>query len=172
MLLTTFSGSDLTGHRGARGFCGSGLPVGWQQDGQVVLIGHGGQTLENVGQVGFRVVAVTFGPLDQGVDDGGALTGGFSADEEPVHFSYGRGADAILDEVVVDLDLAPLDEKGEPIPECEGVVNGAAEFSLGQDLGVLAQGEEFAFEDFENGGGLLLSGGAQARFFRLVLGLQ
>ena len=159
MLLTISSDSDRADHGGVRGCCGGGLPVGGQQDGEVVLIGHGGQTFEHVGQVGFRIVAVTLGALDHGVDDGGALTGGFSADEEPVLFSYGRGADAILDEVVVDLDLAVLNENGEPIPECEGVVDGAAEFSLGQDLGMLAQGEQFALEDFEDGGGLLLADG-------------
>jgi hypothetical protein len=159
MLLTTFSGSDRTGQRGAPGCCGGGLPVGGQQDGQVVPVGHGGLALEDVGQVVFRVVAVTFGAFAQGVEDGGALTCGFSADEVPVLFSYGRGADAILDEVVVDFDLALLDENGEPIPECEGVVDGAAECSLGQDLGGLTQGERFAFEDFDYGGGLLLADG-------------
>jgi hypothetical protein len=150
MLLTIISGSDRAGHGGEHGCCGGGLPVGGQQDSQIVLIGHGGQTFEHVGQVGFRVVAMTFGAFHQGVDDGGTLTGGFSADEEPVLFSYGRGADAILDEVVVDFDLAVLQEKDESVPEGEGVVDGAAEFSLGQDLGVLAQGKQFALEDFED----------------------
>ena len=61
MLLTIFFGSDRADHGGVRGCCGGGLPVGGQQDGEVVLVGHGGQTFEHVGQVGFRVVAVALG---------------------------------------------------------------------------------------------------------------
>jgi hypothetical protein len=151
MLLTIFSGSDRADH--------GGLPVGGQQNGQIILIGHGWQSFENVGQVGFRIESVTFGAFNQGVNDRSTLAGGFSADEEPVLFSNGCGTDAVFDEVVVDLDLAVLDEKGESVPEGEGVVDGAAEFSLGQNLGVLAQAEQLAFEDFENGDGLLLADG-------------
>lgn len=94
MLLTIFSGLDRTG--------------------------HGGQAFEHVGQVGFRLVALTFGAFDEGVDDGDALTGGFSADEQPVLFPYGCEADVVFDKVVVDLNFAVLDKKAEPVPEGEG----------------------------------------------------
>ena len=92
--------------------CGGRLPAGWQQDTQVVLVGHGGETLEDVGEVGLGVVAVAAGALDQGVNDGAALAGGFAADEEPVFLADGGGADAILDPVVVDLEVALIDVEG------------------------------------------------------------
>lgn len=38
---------------------GAGLPVGREQNGQVVLVGHCREPFENVGEVGFGVVAVT-----------------------------------------------------------------------------------------------------------------
>ena len=69
--------------------CGGRLPAGWQQHAQVLLVGHGGKTLEDVGEVNFRVVAVAAGALDEGVNDGAALAGGFAADEEPVFLADG-----------------------------------------------------------------------------------
>lgn len=139
MLLTTFYGSDRAG-------------LGGQQDGHVALIGHGGNAFEHVGQPDFEVVAVAFGALDQGVDDGGALAGGLAADEQPVLFSNSGGPDAVFYQIIVNLDLAVDEEKTQAVPEGEGVVDGSAEFPFGQDLGVLAQGKEFALEDSEDGG--------------------
>jgi hypothetical protein len=49
---------------------GAGLPVGREQDAQVVLVGHGGEALEDVGEIGFGVVAMAAGAFDEGVDDG------------------------------------------------------------------------------------------------------
>jgi hypothetical protein len=37
------------------------LPAGRQQRAEVVLVGHGRQAFEYVGEVGFRVVAVALG---------------------------------------------------------------------------------------------------------------
>jgi len=71
-------GSDRGG-----GGC-SRFPARWQQGSEVVLIGHGRQPFEDVGEIGFWIVAVTAGAFHQGVDDGGALAGGFRAHEEPV----------------------------------------------------------------------------------------
>ena len=49
------SGRACFPHRAA---CGSGgLPVGRQQDAQIVLIAHGGKPLEHIGQPGFGIVA-------------------------------------------------------------------------------------------------------------------
>jgi hypothetical protein len=57
---------------------GGWLPAGRQQRAEVVLVGHGRQALEHVGEVGFRVVAVALGTFHHGVNDRGALTGGFA----------------------------------------------------------------------------------------------
>lgn len=60
---------------------GGGLPAGWQQRAEIVLVGHGRDPLQHVGQIGLGVVAVAAGAFHQGVDDGGALTGGLTAHE-------------------------------------------------------------------------------------------
>jgi hypothetical protein len=57
------------------------LPVGGVQNRPVVRVGHGWQAFKNVGEAGFRVVAATYGAFDQGVDDGGSLAAGFSAND-------------------------------------------------------------------------------------------
>jgi hypothetical protein len=86
MLSTKFAVSGRAGFP-VQLVCGCGrLPVGRQQDGEIVLIGHGGQALQNVGKPGFGIVAVALGAFDHGVDDGGALASGFGADKEPVLF--------------------------------------------------------------------------------------
>ena len=105
MLLTIFSGSDRAGRGGAHGCRGGGLPAGGKQDGEVVLVGHGGQAFEHVGQPDLGVVAVAFGAFDHGVDDGAALAGGFSADEQPVLFFFFFWPDAVFDEVMPPPDL-------------------------------------------------------------------
>jgi len=71
---------------------GGGPPVGRQQDAEVVLVGHGRKASGHVGKPGFGIVAVALGAFDHGVDDGGALAGGFSADEQPVLFFMQRFA--------------------------------------------------------------------------------
>ena len=164
MLLTIFSASGRAGRDSAGGWRGSGLPSGGQQDAEVVPVGHCRQAFEHVGQPDLGVVAVTFGALDHGVDDGGTLTGGFAAHEQPVFLPHRGGPDAVFDEVVVDLDLAAIKEERQPVPDLQGVVDGSTELPLGQDLRVLAQGDQFALEDLKDGGGLLpADGGAFVR---------
>ena len=106
-------------------------------------------------------MAVTFGAFDQGGVDGGALAGSFADDKYPVLLSHGRGPAAVFDELVVDLPaglervwqtisallrfhLAVVEEERESFPERQGVVDGAAELPHGQDMRVLAQGEQFS----------------------------
>lgn len=134
-------------------FDGSWLPVGREQDTQVVLVGHGGETFEDVGEIGFGVVTLAAGAFDEGVDDGAALAGGLTTHEEPVLFADGGGADSVFDPVVVDLKAAVFNVGAQPVPDGEGVVDGAAELALGQDLRVLAQGDELGFEDLQEGRG-------------------
>jgi hypothetical protein len=79
MLLTISSASDRADRDGAGGWRGGGLPAGRQQGTEIVPVGHRRQAFEHVGQPDLGVVAVTFGALDHGVDDGGTLAGGFAA---------------------------------------------------------------------------------------------
>jgi len=154
MLLAAPSGVE----RGLGCQCWSGacwLPVGREQDGEVVLVGHGRKPFEDVGQIALGVVAVAAGAFDKRIDDGAALAGGFTSHEEPVFLSNGCGADAVLDPVVVDLKAAVFDVAVEPVPNGERVVDGAAEFALGQDLRMLAQGDELGFEDLQVSAGVL-----------------
>lgn len=72
-----------------------GLPVGREQDGEVFLVGHGGEAFEDVGEVALGIVALTAGAFDERVDDGASLAGGFAAHEEPVFLANGGGADAV-----------------------------------------------------------------------------
>ncbi len=120
--------------RGFRFDGGSGgggrLPAGGQQDAEVVPVGHGRQPFEDVGEIGFRIVAVTAGAFHQGVNDGGALAGGFSAHEEPVLFPDGRWPDAVFDPVVIDQQFAVAEIEGQPVPEPEGIVDGLAKRAL------------------------------------------
>ena len=152
-----FSGSDAQCRFGRGNCCGDRLPEGWQQDTQVVLVGHGGEPLQDVGEVGFGVVAVAADALNQGVNDGAALAGGFAADEEPVLLADGSGADAVLNPVVVDLELALIDVEGELVPEGEGVVDGFAQGAFGQNFGAGAQGDEVGFENLQQRGGVGLA---------------
>ena len=75
---------------------GGWLPARRQQRAEVVLSGHGRQALEHVGEVGFRVVAVALGTFHHGVDDRGALAGGFAAHEEPGFLSNCHRPDPVL----------------------------------------------------------------------------
>ena len=154
MLSTKFSVSGRAGFPERRGGSG-GLPFGRQQDAEVVLVGHGGQALQNIGEPGFGVVTVALGAFEHGVDDGGTLAGGFTADKQPVLFSNGSGADAVFGQIVVDFNLAAIHVKQQAIPQRQRVVDGAAKAALGQDFRALPQGEQFALEDFEHRGGLL-----------------
>jgi hypothetical protein len=76
MLSTKFFPSGRAGFPERLVCSGGRLPVGGQQDAEVVLIGHGGQALQNFGEPSLGIVAVALGSFDHGVDDGGTLAGG------------------------------------------------------------------------------------------------
>jgi hypothetical protein len=151
-----------SGGRGAAGFLclgggGCRLPVGGQEGGEVVLIGHRRKPGEDIGEPGLGAVAVAAGAFHHGVDNGGALAGGFAADKEVVFLADGGGADAVFNQIVVDLEAAVFKVKVEPVPEGEGVVDGFAKRAFGQDFGALAEGDEVGLEDLQDGGGVLLA---------------
>lgn len=66
-------------------------------------VGHRGQPGQHVTEIGKWVEAAPTA-LDDGVDDGSALTGSGFADEEPVLPADGGGTDGVFEEVV---DLQP-----------------------------------------------------------------
>ncbi len=74
------------------------------------------------------------GTFNHGVDDRGALAGGFRAHEEPGHFPNRRRPDAVFEPVGVYLKMAVMVIDVEPIPEGQGVVDGLAQHAFGQNL--------------------------------------
>jgi hypothetical protein len=64
--------------------CGGGLPASRGELPQVILVGQAGQPDEDVAQVGERVPAVAQAGDDQRVEDGGALDGVGTTDQQPV----------------------------------------------------------------------------------------
>jgi len=114
---------------------GGWFPAGRQQRAEIVLVGHARQAFEHVGEVGFRVVAVALGTFHHGIDDRGALAGGFTAHEEPGLFPNRRRPDAILEPVGVYLKMAVMVIDVEPVQECQRVVDGLAQHAFGQTSG-------------------------------------
>jgi hypothetical protein len=126
MLSTKSAPSNRTGFAAGRSGCDWGLPVGWQQDAQVVPIRHGRQARERVGEPGFGVVAMALGAFQHREQDGCSLAGGFRARKEPILFADGDRTNAVFGKVVVDLDFPTIPIKCQAIPEGKGVVYGAA----------------------------------------------
>ena len=52
---------------------GGRLPAGWEQGPEVVAVGHAGEPVEDIGELGFGVVAIAPCSFDEGVEDGAAL---------------------------------------------------------------------------------------------------
>ena len=142
---------------------GGWFPAGRQQRAEIVLVGHGRQASEHIGEVGLRVVAVALGTFHHGVNDGGALAGGFTAHEKPGHFPNRRRPDAVLEPVGVYLKMDVVEIYVEPVPECQRVVDGLAQHALGQNFGTLAQRDQIGLENDEHRRGLFL---AEAESFR------
>lgn len=109
-------------------------------------VGHGGETCEDIAQVGVRIDMATATGFDEGVEDGAAVTGGGIAEEEPVFLSDGGGSDGVFDEVIVDLNSSVVEEHAEEIPIGEGVVDGHAHAAARE----IATGKFEADEDAMN----------------------
>lgn len=62
--------------------------------------------VDDVGEIGFRVEPVELGGFQHGIDDGGALTAGFGAEEQIVFAGDGDAAQGAFGGVVVDADAA------------------------------------------------------------------
>ncbi len=84
----------------------SGFGSGFGRDFGDLAGGHLGKAGEHVAQVGQRIEVTAAAALDDGLEDGSALAGGGSSDEQPVLLADGGVADGVLDPAVVDLDAA------------------------------------------------------------------
>ncbi len=150
------AGSNGAGRFGMEG-CSRWLPAGWQQRAEVVLVRHGRESFEHIGQIRFHGVAATTGAFHKGIDDGRALAGGFAAGEEPVLFTNGGRPDPVLDPVVVDFQTAVVLIDGELFPQAEGVIDGCSQRTPGQNFGTSADGDKLALEELELRGGAFLA---------------
>lgn len=90
------------------------------------MVGHAGEAVEEVFDILKGFVAVAFGTFDQGVKDGAAFPGVFSADEQPVLLADRRWADGVLNEVVVCLYLAVVKEGFELRPKVSAPAKSAS----------------------------------------------
>jgi len=131
------------------------------------VVGGGGESGEGPVEVRPGVDFQQLAGTDDGVKDGGILSGVGVADEEPVFESEFGGADLALDGIVIDQDVAVvrLAEEGQLAPAVEAVGDGLAEGALGKDLRVAgcAQQALVQLEDEWHGtlraeSGALLSG--------------
>src|SRR4051812_19370835 len=73
-----------------------------------LLIGQVRQAGEHVAEGGVRFNPTAAATLDDGVNDCAALTGVGFADEQPVLFSEGGGANGVLDEIIVQFNATSL----------------------------------------------------------------
>jgi len=87
-------------------------------------IGGGGQAREDVTQVGEGIDAAAAAAFDDGIEDGAAFPGLGLADEQPILFAEGGGANGILHQVLVDLDAPIVEVNAKERPQVECVLDG------------------------------------------------
>ena len=109
------------------------LPAGRGKLAQVILVGHTGQSGQEVAQIGERVLAVALAGGDQRVEDGRALAGVGMPDKQPVLLADAGRSQRVLDEVIVEAAHALMQVRREGGPLGEQVIAGLAEGGLGQD---------------------------------------
>ena len=92
-------------------------PVHWRELIKVIGISSR-KPLDDVGQIGLWVDALSLGTNEQCVEDSASLTGFGMSDEEVILLADGAGTNGVLDEVVVDLDFAvvQIDLHAWPLP--------------------------------------------------------
>ncbi|WBO60413.1 hypothetical protein GT370_06380 [Acidocella sp. MX-AZ03] len=92
--------------------------------------------VDDIGEMGFRVEAVEFCGLEDGVDDGGALTVDLRAEEQEIFTSGGDGAQGALGLVVVDIDTAVCGAETQALPAAERIAQCLDEATLRGEPGV------------------------------------
>jgi hypothetical protein len=100
------------------------LPAHGQEAVDVPVEG-GGQSGQDVGEVGERIEAVGFGGFDEAGGDSAGLSALVASGEEPVFASDGDFAECALGGVVVDGEAAVIELAGEDRPAFEEVADGA-----------------------------------------------
>ena len=93
--------------------------------------------VDDVGEIGFGIEAVELGGFEHGVDDGGALTAGFGAEEQIVFTGDGDAAQGAFGGVVVDADAAIGGVEAQALPAAKRVAQCLGEIALGREPGVL-----------------------------------
>jgi hypothetical protein len=83
------------------------------------VVGHVGQTRENIFQVSVRIEAAPPAAFEDGVDDGAALASLGVADKELVFLADGRGANGVFHQVVVDLHPAIRQINRQRVPQAQ-----------------------------------------------------
>ncbi len=113
-------------------------------------VGGGGQAGEDVAQIGIRIEATLAATLDDGVEDGAAFAGLGFADEEPVLFAEGGGADGVFYQVLIDLDAAVVEVDAEQGPKVQRVLDGQAHAAAGQVTSLHFQASEHTIQPLVN----------------------
>ena len=115
-----------------RGFCLGPILGGESANG---VVGGSREPGEDIEEVGVGVNTVTAAGFHDGVEDCRFLPCLSRPDKEPVLFSYSRGSDGILDEIVVDLHPALIQVNEQGVPDGKGIADCLACIALGQELG-------------------------------------
>jgi len=102
------------------------------QDCRDLMILHVGQAREHIAQTGEGIKAAPPAAFDQGINDGAALAGIGFPDEEPVFLADGSRPNGIFHQVVVDLHPTIAQINFQRAPLAQRIVNGAAQWTLGQ----------------------------------------
>jgi len=110
------------------------------------MIGHAGQTCQHLAQVSVGIKASAAAAFDDGVEDGSTVSGSGFADEEPVLFAQGRGANGVLDQIIVDLHPAVGQIHFQRLPLAQGIVQGDAHETLWQMSWAALEPKESPFQ--------------------------
>jgi hypothetical protein len=114
------------------GFSAGLFPVERRQLLQPVLIGHLGQPLQQVFEVGTGFDPVHPAVGDQGVNDRVAPAGVCRAEEQPVFLANRRGANGVFHQVVVNLHFPVFQKAFQGRPLIQGIADGLAHRAFGQ----------------------------------------
>lgn len=81
-----------------------------------LLVGHVGKPLQKVLEVSARFDLMHLAVLDEREDSRVAHTGFLRSEEEPVFLADGRGANRVLDQIIIDFHFAAVEESADRFP--------------------------------------------------------
>src|SRR5665213_846821 len=116
------------------------------------VIGGGGEAGEGPVQIGPGIDAEELAGAEDGVEDGGTVTGIWVADKEPIFQTKLTWTNLPLGRIIIDQEMtvARVGETGEFGPASQGVAEGLAQSALGQDGGVRGGGRHGLMEFDQN----------------------